>query len=139
MQRGIHARFESIYVGAHIKLVDVTSRMDTVARVLPDFRSAIIEYLRTSAAEVERLYQIDKAHPFDANTTAQENKTFTVDRLAAGGLPRVESERAVRLQEKGDELTLAQGSQGIPRDSQSLPLSRRDAGAHQWRACGGRS
>ena len=79
-----HARFESAYVGANIKLADVTSRMDTVARVLPDFRAAIIEYLRQSNAQVEPLYKIDKAHPFDADTTAPENKAFAADRLAAG-------------------------------------------------------
>ena len=79
-----HARFESGYVGANIKLADVTSRMDTVARVLPDFRAAIIEYLRQSNAQVEPLYKIDKAHPFDAGSSTPENKAFAADRLAAG-------------------------------------------------------
>jgi len=79
-----HARFESIFVGANVKLGDVTARMDTVAHVIPDFRMAIIEYLTNSNRQLERLYQIDKAHPFDANTTAPENKAFAVERLAAG-------------------------------------------------------
>jgi hypothetical protein len=79
-----HARFESIYVGANIKLADVESRMDTVARVIPDLRSAIIDYLRQSNAQVEPLYRLDKAHTFDANTTAPEDKAFVVERLAAG-------------------------------------------------------
>ena len=79
-----HARFESMYVGAHIKLGDVLVKVDTNARVLPDFRAAIIEYLKESNAQIEPLYKIDKAHPFDANTTATENKEFTTDRLAAG-------------------------------------------------------
>jgi hypothetical protein len=80
-----HARFESAYVGAHIKLEDVLARMDTTARVIPDLRSAIIQYLQESNAQIEPLYRLDKAHPFDANTTAPEDKAFTVDRLAAGG------------------------------------------------------
>lgn len=79
-----HARFESIYVGTNIKLADITSRMDTVARVLPDLREAIVAYLHEGNAQVERLYQIDKAHPFDATTTAAENKAFVVERLTAG-------------------------------------------------------
>ena len=79
-----HARFESAYVGAHIRLEDVLARMDTTARVIPDFRSAIIQYLQASNAQIEPLYQLDRAHPFDANTTAPENKAFTADRLAAG-------------------------------------------------------
>lgn len=79
-----HARFESGYVGANVKLADLTSRMDTVARVLPDFRTAIIEYLRQSNTQVEPLYKIDKAHPFDAGSSTPENKAFAADRLAAG-------------------------------------------------------
>jgi hypothetical protein len=82
--KAFHARFESAYVGANIKLADLTSRMDTVARVLPDFRAAIIDYLRQSNAQVEPLYKIDKAHPFEPGATAPENKAFAADRLAAG-------------------------------------------------------
>jgi hypothetical protein len=79
-----HGRFESAYVGANIKLSDVVSQMDTVARVFPDLRTAIIAYLRETNAQVEHLYQLDKAHPFDTTTTSAENKAFTVERLAAG-------------------------------------------------------
>jgi hypothetical protein len=79
-----HGRFESAYVGANIKLSDVVSRMDTVARVFPDLRAAIIAYLRETNAQVEHLYQLDKAHPFDTTTTSVEDKAFTVERLAAG-------------------------------------------------------
>jgi hypothetical protein len=79
-----HARFESIYVGSNVKLADVTAGMDTVARVFPDLRGAIISYIRDNHTQVERMYQVDKAHPFDANTTAPENKAFAVERLSAG-------------------------------------------------------
>ena len=79
-----HARFESAYVGANITLADVAPRVDPTPRVFPDVRAAIFAYLRESNGQVERLYQIDKAHPFDTNTTAPENKAFTVERLAAG-------------------------------------------------------
>ncbi len=79
-----HSRFESAYVGANIKLSDVLSRVDTLPRVFPDLRTAIIAYLRSTNAEVEHLYQLDKAHPFDTTTTNAEDKAFTVGRLAAG-------------------------------------------------------
>jgi len=79
-----HARFESAYVGANIKLADVLSRMDTTARVIPDFRAAIIKYLMDSNAQIEPLYRLDKVHPFSATQTAPEDKAFTADRLAAG-------------------------------------------------------
>jgi hypothetical protein len=58
--------------------------MDTVARVFPDLRAAIISYLRETNAQVEHLYQLDKAHPFDSTTTSAEDKAFTVERLTAG-------------------------------------------------------
>lgn len=80
----MHSRFESVYVGANITRADVAARVDTVARIVPDLRAGIVEYLRQSSAKVEPLYQLDKAHPFDAGTTAPENKQFTVGRLAAG-------------------------------------------------------
>jgi len=79
-----HARFESGYVGAKIKLADVMAKMDTSARVLPDFRSAIVAYVRESNAHMIPLYELDKRVRFDTNTTSAENKAFTVDRLAFG-------------------------------------------------------
>jgi hypothetical protein len=80
----MHARFESIFVGANVKTADLTARMDTVAKVFPDLRAAIIAYLNESNMQVEPMYKIDKAHPFEANTTAPENKAFAVARLTAG-------------------------------------------------------
>ena len=82
--RQFHGRFESGFVTAQIKLPDVLARLDTTARVLPNLRSAIIAYLKESNAFVEPMYRVDKAHPFDSTTTNSENKTFAVDRLAAG-------------------------------------------------------
>jgi hypothetical protein len=80
----LHSRFESAYVQGNIKLADVLPAVDTTARVLPDFRTAIVSYLKESNAQVERLYQIDKVHPFDTNSTSPEEKAFVVGRLAAG-------------------------------------------------------
>ena len=82
--RSFHSRFESSYVGANVRLADVAAKLDTLAHVLPDLRSGIIAYLAATNRETERLYQLDKAHAFDASTTAVENKDFAVARLAAG-------------------------------------------------------
>ncbi len=79
-----HSRFESAYVKANEKLADVLPRVDTAVRVFPDLRAAIIAYLHETNGEVERMYQLDKAHPFDANTTDPADKAFVADRLAAG-------------------------------------------------------
>jgi hypothetical protein len=40
--------------------------------------------LKEGNTHVEELYRIDKAHTFDATTTAPENKAFVVDRLTSG-------------------------------------------------------
>ena len=79
-----HSRFEAAYVGANIKLSDVLPRVDSSARVFPDLRAAIIAYLHETNAQVEHLYRLDKAHPFDTTTSDAANKAFTVERLAAG-------------------------------------------------------
>jgi hypothetical protein len=82
--RAFHGRFESGFVTAQVKLPDVLAKLDTNARVLPNLRAAIIEYLKQSNTFVEPMYRVDKAHPFDSTTTSSENKAFAIDRLAAG-------------------------------------------------------
>ena len=84
VDKRMHGRFESAYVEAQLKLGDVTGLIPTAARVFPNLRSATIAYLHESNSLTERLYQIDTASPFGAQTTAAENKTFTAARLAAG-------------------------------------------------------
>jgi hypothetical protein len=79
-----HARFESIYVDTHMTLADVLPSVDPTPRVFPDLRGAIVHYLGETNGELEQTYRIDKAHPFNAQTTAPENKAFVTKRLAAG-------------------------------------------------------
>lgn len=79
-----HSRFESAYVQTHITIDDVLSRMDSTTQSVGDLRPAIIAYLSATNGQVEHLYQLDKAAPFDVNTSAPENKQFTAARLAAG-------------------------------------------------------
>jgi hypothetical protein len=80
----LHARFESNYVSANIALADVLARVDSTPRVFPDLRAAIVAYLRESNAQVEHLYQLDKAHPFEATEADPADKAFVSERLAAG-------------------------------------------------------
>lgn len=79
-----HSRFESAYVQTHITIDDVLPGVDSNAASVGDLRPAIIAYLRTTNGEIEHLYQLDKAAPFDVNTTSPEDKRFTAARLAAG-------------------------------------------------------
>lgn len=79
-----HGRFESAYVQSRIKLADVMPSVAAEAQAFPSLRPAIVAYFMKTHGEVERLYAIDKAAPFNAETTDEANKTFTVSRLAAG-------------------------------------------------------
>ncbi len=82
--RKFHSRFESAYVQNHINLQDILPGVSENANSVGDLRPAIIAYLRVTNSEIEHLYQLDKAAPFDANTTSAEDKAFTAARLAAG-------------------------------------------------------
>ncbi|MDQ2890798.1 MAG: nuclease [Gemmatimonadota bacterium] len=82
--RRFHSRFESAYVQTHIAIGDVLPDVADSAKLVGDFRPAIIAYLHATNAQVERLYQLDKAAPFDTNTTSADDKQFTATRLAAG-------------------------------------------------------
>jgi hypothetical protein len=79
-----HSRFESIYVTNKITIADITPLISRDVHPITNIRASTIAYLNESRGQVERLYQIDKAAPFGAETTAPENKAFTAQRLAAG-------------------------------------------------------
>jgi len=79
-----HGRFESAYVQANIKLPDILAGMTAKPRVFPNVRDAIVTYLNTSFAQLDRLYEIDKATPFQPETSTAEQKAFASARLAAG-------------------------------------------------------
>lgn len=79
-----HSRFESAYVQTHISIGDILPDVDPTAESVGDLRPAIIAYLHTTNGETEQLYRLDKAAPFDANTTSPDDKKFTAARLAAG-------------------------------------------------------
>ncbi|HZD49270.1 MAG TPA: nuclease [Silvibacterium sp.] len=78
----IHAKFETIYVGANIKPEDVQPLMSPVKPVSDEW-DAYLAYLRHSQSLVEQLYQIDKREGFDGAGTP-EGKQFVSERLAAG-------------------------------------------------------
>jgi len=79
-----HGRFESAFVQSRVKLVDVLPAVAARPRVFESLRPAIIEYFMQTHAQVERLYQLDKASPFTGGNTTPANKAFAVERLAAG-------------------------------------------------------
>ena len=82
--RTFHSRFEAAYVESHVTLADVVGHVNRTPRVFSDLRAAIISYLRKTNSQTERMYQLDKAHPFNGHTTSPEDKAFVVARLAVG-------------------------------------------------------
>jgi hypothetical protein len=82
--RSIHARFESEYVDTHIKLADITSQINTPPHVLTNLQPQIVAYFRHTHEFVVPLYELEKKAPFNAATTAPEDKAFVVARLVDG-------------------------------------------------------
>ena len=79
-----HSRFETRYVQGQIKVADVIGGMTAAPRVFPNLREAIVAYLTDSFSHLDELYQIDKASPFQAETSTAEQKAFASRRLADG-------------------------------------------------------
>ncbi len=79
-----HGRFESAFVQANVKLSDISVRITAEPQFFSSLRPAIVEYFLQTHAQVERMYQLDKAAPFDASNSTPANKEFAVARLAAG-------------------------------------------------------
>ncbi|MES2393569.1 MAG: S1/P1 nuclease [Acidobacteriota bacterium] len=85
-QNGIHSKFESVYVSANIKAADVAALVEAAPpTIIDDEWTQYMQYLAHSHALVEKVYQLDKAHGFDAAGTP-EAKAFTEERLAAGAI-----------------------------------------------------
>lgn len=82
--RRFHSRFETVYVRARIRPEHVREAMASPAQVFEEPRAAVVEFLRRSHDEVERLYALDKEERFGARTTAESHRRFTAERLAAG-------------------------------------------------------
>jgi len=85
-EHGIHWRFEGSFVGpegANLAAAEVAARMTPVKAVEGDIFTAYVGYLRHSATQVERVYEVDKVGGFRKAGTA-ESRGFTEERLAAG-------------------------------------------------------
>ena len=79
-----HGRFESAFVQARVQLADVQPAVVASPNQFETLRPAIVEYFMRTHGEVERLYRLDKASPFNGSNTTPANKAFAVERLAAG-------------------------------------------------------
>ena len=82
--RRFHGRFEANYVQAHLKLGDFAGLVGRSPRRLGELRPAVQGYLQRSHAQLERLYELDRAEAFGPDTKGTDHKRFTAERLAAG-------------------------------------------------------
>ena len=81
-EHGIHALFETTYVGQNITTKDFASLVHSPTRLSDPF-AQYVAYLKESNHLVEQVYALDKAHAFTAKGSP-EALEFTTHRLAAG-------------------------------------------------------
>jgi hypothetical protein len=81
-EHGIHAKFETTYVGQNITAQDF-SRFVHAAKRLADPFGDYLAYLRESHRQVEKVYALEKAGGFNGKGSP-EAFDFTTHRLAAG-------------------------------------------------------
>ena len=79
----IHHVFEGVFVGANIHSPDIQAKMTPLQTISGDMFPAYVAYLRQGAAQVEKLYQLEKVGGFEGAGTA-ESRAFVAERLAAG-------------------------------------------------------
>jgi hypothetical protein len=84
--RGFHGRFESTFVGAHLRQSDVDERMGgDVGSVAGNARDAVLAHIRASHDQVEELYRLEKRFGFNPDAPDRpETRDFVADRLASG-------------------------------------------------------
>ena len=80
-EHGIHALFETTYVGANITAKDFAPQVKSPTRLTDPFAD-YVAYLKRSHARVEDVYALDKAGGFTGKGTPAAFK-FTTERLAA--------------------------------------------------------
>src|SRR5579872_7207787 len=81
-EHGIHAKFETAYVGQNITSKDFAKFVHAPQRLADPF-SEYLAYLRESNRQVEKVYAIEKANGFNGKGSP-EAFDFTTYRLAAG-------------------------------------------------------
>jgi hypothetical protein len=79
----IHWQFEGPFVAANVHAADVRPRMTPLKAIDGDMFDSYVAYLRHTATQVERVYQLEKAGGFVGAGSA-ESREFTAERLAAG-------------------------------------------------------
>jgi hypothetical protein len=83
-QHEIHALFESAFVSANLHAADVAPLVGA-PKELSDPFTDYLAYLRSSATQIERVYQLEKAKALEGAGTP-ESRQYVAERLAAGSI-----------------------------------------------------
>jgi hypothetical protein len=79
---GLHAKFESNFVDAHVSEADVAVRLTPPQSCGGDIKACVQAYLNSSKDGVQTVYQLEKEGAFDAATP--QAKAFAGQRIADG-------------------------------------------------------
>lgn len=77
---GLHAKFESVFVGANLRESDIESRMAPLHACNDTLQSCTQAYLADTAGLLVKVYQLEKQGAFD--TPTPQSKAFAAERLA---------------------------------------------------------
>ena len=77
---GLHAKFESTFVDAHVSEAGVAAKMRSARSCTDPIQACVTAYLTATHEAVLPVYRFEKAGAFDAATP--EAKAFTIERLA---------------------------------------------------------
>lgn len=81
--KGIHGRFESVFVDAAISEADIAAKVGSL-RVVGAWVEEAERHIRQSHTFVDAVYEFDKKVAFGSGKESAEAKALTVARLAAG-------------------------------------------------------
>jgi hypothetical protein len=79
----IHYQFEGPFVAVNIHAPEVAAKMTPAKAIDGDIFDSYLAYLRQTATQVEKVYQLEKAGGF-VGVGTPESREFTTERLAAG-------------------------------------------------------
>ncbi|MEX2526614.1 MAG: hypothetical protein WEA09_03155 [Gemmatimonadota bacterium] len=82
--RTFHSRFESQFVGVHVRFEHLLPVVRWEVHRLRNVRGGIIDYIWESNSRVEELYRLDRDFGFTRGQAHPETLQFAVERLAAG-------------------------------------------------------
>lgn len=82
-ERGFHSRFETQFVGAHVRVEHLMPHIRE-ARRIGDVREDVMAFLLETHSHLERLYELDQMEAFGRDTRNPEHMEFAVQRMAAG-------------------------------------------------------